>query len=458
MKILFICVFFVFFRRISSCSLIVDHLEPSNILRRSYEKDLWNITGELRFCPSFLHVRNLSIINPRLKRLNILNVSFYIETNQLEINLLSRYVGISPLTIEFYFEKQNQKQNYSVKNATDEQRICLTSEFDDEDFFQRCSMIKNHSEFFRYSRTIDVAIKRRQTIIDTLFMSVIIVLVMAGTLCIGCGLEIEQIFENFRRPIPLLVGLFSQIIFLPLLSFGMTKIFRFDKAASLGLISTASSPGGASSNIYTALLAGDIDLSVTMTFFSTVLAFGTFPFWIWVLGRDHIDFHSIEFPWWNMLLSFITLFLPAFFGIFLRRYRPVLAHRIGRFLNPIAIGYLVFLLTFGVYINMFIFYNIDYKSIMSCCFLPWFGFIGGAVFSLLIVRDRKKTIAICIETGIQNTAVSIFFLRLTFPQPEADLALAHPILVSMAIPIPFLVLFIWKSFCSKKKKKLNSSI
>jgi len=82
---------------------------------------------------------------------------------------------------------------------------------------------------------------------------------------------------------------------------------------------------------------------------------------------------------------------------------------------------------------------------MACCFLPWFGFIGGAIISLIGVRDKKKTIAICIETGIQNTAVAIFFLRLTFDQPESDVALANPILVSMATPIPFLVLVLTRS-------------
>ncbi len=104
---------------------------------------------------------------------------------------------------------------------------------------------------------------------------------------------------------------------------------------------------------------------------------------------------------------------------------------------------------------MYIFYIIDFKAIMACCFLPWFGFVGGAIVSLIGIRDRKKTIAICIETGVQNTAVAIFFLRLTFPQPESDVALANPILVSMAIPIPFLVLFLTRSimkrfsFCRK---------
>ncbi len=119
-----------------------------------------------------------------------------------------------------------------------------------------------------------------------------------------------------------------------------------------------------------------------------------------------------------------------------------------------------------VYINMYIFYIIDFKSIMACCFLPWFGFIGGAIISLIGIRDRKKTIAICIETGIQNTAVAMFFLRLTFPQPESDVALANPILVSMAIPIPFLALVITRSImrrftCCHKflpKKKTNKTM
>ena len=179
-------------------------------------------------------------------------------------------------------------------------------------------------------------------------------LVTFGTLCIGCDLELEQMLSNFRRPLPLLIGLACQIIYLPLLSFALSKIFKLGKSTSLGLLSTASSPGrfssyldhsfyilyvgGGSSNIYTALLSGDVDLSVTMTFFSTIVAFGTFPFWIWLLGKDYVSFQQIKFPWLSMFLSLITLFIPAIVGVLLRRYRPVLAYRIGRFLNPVAVG------------------------------------------------------------------------------------------------------------------------
>lgn len=75
-----------------------------------------------------------------------------------------------------------------------------------------------------------------------------------------------------------------------------------------------------------------------MTFLSTVLAFGTFPFWVWLLGRNYADFSKVRFPWWNMLLSLFTLVIPSLTGLLLRRYRPVLAFRISRYLNPIAVG------------------------------------------------------------------------------------------------------------------------
>lgn len=254
------------------------------------------------------------------------------------------------------------------QNITNEQILCSRSTSDRAEILRNCPKLQYKDGFYVLNHTIHVAIKRHQSIIDALFTGVVIVLVTGGTLCIGCGLEIDQLKSNFKRPIPLIIGLFCQIVYLPLLSVAISKIFRSDDPTSLGLLSTASTPGGGSSNIYTALLAGDVDLSVCLTFISTTIAFGTFPFWIWALGKTYVDFSKAKFPWWSMFLSMITLFLPAMTGFLLRRYRPVLAHRIARFLNPIAVGkfealssiqrkssnnsvffsgYLVFILTFG---------------------------------------------------------------------------------------------------------------
>jgi predicted Na+-dependent transporter len=104
-------------------------------------------------------------------------------------------------------------------------------------------MLTYENNYYILSQRITIAIKRHQSIIDVLFTCVVIFLVTIGTLCIGCGLEFEQLINNLKRPMPLLVGLFCQIVYLPCLSWGITKIFRLDNSTSLGLISTASSPG-----------------------------------------------------------------------------------------------------------------------------------------------------------------------------------------------------------------------
>lgn len=96
--------------------------------------------------------------------------------------------------------------------------------------------------------------------------------------------------------------------------------------------------GGASSNFYTAFLVGDVDLSLMMTFLSTSFSFGTFPLWMWLSSKQQVDVGSLKYPWPNMVLSFVTLFLPTIIGTVVRRFRPALAHRIALFLHPIVFG------------------------------------------------------------------------------------------------------------------------
>jgi predicted Na+-dependent transporter len=111
------------------------------------------------------------------------------------------------------------------------------------DILRNCPTLKYENGHYILTQSVNVAIKRHQTIIDVLFTAVVIVLVTSGTLCIGCGLEMEQLVTSFQRPIPLIIGLVCQIIYLPLLSLGISKTFRLDNSTSLGLLSTATSPG-----------------------------------------------------------------------------------------------------------------------------------------------------------------------------------------------------------------------
>ena len=54
----------------------------------------------------------------------------------------------------------------------------------------------------------------------------------------------------------------------------MTQAFGLKGGFGLGLMTMACSPGGGSSNVWTVLLDGDLDLSITMTFLSTLASLG----------------------------------------------------------------------------------------------------------------------------------------------------------------------------------------
>ena len=70
---------------------------------------------------------------------------------------------------------------------------------------------------------------------------------------------------------------------------------------------------------------------------------------------------------------------------------------------------------------------IDWKIGLVGFALPWLGFAFGCLFSKLCRRERKDIIAIAIETGLQNTGMSIFMLWFTLSHPAGDLAAVVPV-------------------------------
>jgi hypothetical protein len=106
MKTLIIIFFISFFKFPihRACNIQFNNLDTLDIIRYVYERDIFNITGQLEYCPSSISIRNISISNPILKRLSILNVSYFIETNHVNITALARLIGFAPLTIQLYFQ------------------------------------------------------------------------------------------------------------------------------------------------------------------------------------------------------------------------------------------------------------------------------------------------------------------------------------------------------------------
>merc|ERR1719436_564121 len=81
---------------------------------------------------------------------------------------------------------------------------------------------------------------------------------------------------------------------------------------------------------------------------------------------------------------------------------------------------------------------IDWRIALVGFSLPWLGFGFGCMFSKLCRQERKDIIAIAIETGIQNTGMSIFMLWHSLDHPAGDLAAVVPVAVATLTPVPLL--------------------
>ena len=77
------------------------------------------------------------------------------------------------------------------------------------------------------------------------------------------------------------------------------------------------SPGGNGSNFWTLLLNGDINLSITMTFVSTIAALGMMPLWIFVLGST-LNEGDLVIPYGQLFISLIALIGPISLGMWIR--------------------------------------------------------------------------------------------------------------------------------------------
>lgn len=85
------------------------------------------------------------------------------------------------------------------------------------------------------------------------------------------------------------------------------------------------SPGGTAANMWTVLLGGNLNLSITLTFLSTLLAAIMMPLWLFTLGLQIFQTNSIKIPYSNILTSLFTLVFCVGIGLLIQRYRPKLA-------------------------------------------------------------------------------------------------------------------------------------
>uniref|UniRef100_A0A8R1DX28 Uncharacterized protein n=1 Tax=Caenorhabditis japonica TaxID=281687 RepID=A0A8R1DX28_CAEJA len=278
------------------------------------------------------------------------------------------------------------------------------------------------------------------------FVLSVVILISLANIMMGCELDIDAVLATLKKPVAPAIGLFAQFIIMPLLSYLIAYAIFVPRglySMALGLFVTGCSPGGGASNFWTLLLDGNINLSVTMTFVSTIFSLIMMPSWLYFLGHPFLQGFSsnavIKVPYAKIASSLISLILPLLIGIAIKKWRPTWAAQARRLMRPFVIFVMIFVVIFGSLTNLYMFRMLTGPAMIGGLALPWCGFMFGCFVALLTKRSPEDVTAIAVETGIQNTGIAILLLKASFGQPDADIGSLLPVIVAAFTPGPLLL-------------------
>ncbi|XP_013416883.1 ileal sodium/bile acid cotransporter [Lingula anatina] len=327
--------------------------------------------------------------------------------------------------------------------------------------YENQSVFENDGESLELPTNSIIEVLREPNPLYTVFLIVLSVVIGINIFGFGLMLDLEVVKEIFKKPIAPIVGFACQYIGMPLIAFAFTQILNLPDALALGLFVGGCCPGGGSSNIWSLLLDGDVNLSMCMTFISTTASIGMMPLWLFTLGMMFTS--TVTIPYGNILVAIVSLLIPGFIGILVKKYAPKVAGVLTKAVRPIAAITVLVVIFLGIYNNLYVFvlFAKDWRYLVGGALVPFTGFVlsCAASFGACLPWYRVKTI-MC-ETAIQNTGIAIVLLGFSLPQPDADLATVMAIAMSLVVPPPLVIILIIRTIylrcCKKNQDKAKDS-
>ncbi|XP_068991916.1 kinase D-interacting substrate of 220 kDa B isoform X5 [Neodiprion pinetum] len=308
------------------------------------------------------------------------------------------------------------------------------------------------------SDALSVIVIREERIIDTLFTVFVAVMVSIMYINFGAAMDWPLCKRTLKRPIGPTIGFVCQFVWMPLLSYGIGLVlFPDDPELRLGMFFAGVSPAGGASNIWTVILGGNLNLSVTMTTISTLAAFGMMPLWIFTLGSTIFNSANLGVPYSRIAMFAVGLVIPLGIGFLIQKKLPRVSRILVRILKPLCSLLIIAIIVFAIITNLYLFQLFSWRIIVAGIGLPWLGYLFGYLLALVLRQPGPDVTAISVETGVQNTGISIFLLRFSLPQPAADLTTIAPVSVAIMTPIPLTILWIVKLIMDRRKKSIAAS-
>ncbi len=237
-------------------------------------------------------------------------------------------------------------------------------------------------------------------------------LVMFG---IALDISIQDFKALLKNPKPILVGVFSQFILLPAVTFVLIYWLEPLPSFALGMFMVAACPGGNISNFISHLAKGNTALSISLTAIATVMAIFMTPLNLQFWGSLYAPTERILLevaisPLKMIKLVALLLGIPLVLGMWVKHLKPQLAKKLSKLLKVLSLVFFVALIFIALFNNSAVF--LEYVALVFFLVLAHnlLAFFTGFSLARLFKLSNADTRSITIETGIQNSGLGLLLI------------------------------------------------
>ena len=240
-------------------------------------------------------------------------------------------------------------------------------------------------------------------------LNITLAIIMFG---VALGITIDDFKRLFKNPKIVLAGVLAQFLLFPLITFILVSTINPYPSIALGMIMVAACPGGNISNFMSQLAGGNAALSVSLTAFATLVAVVMTPinlqFWGNLYEPTAQILRTIELdPFTLVKLVTLILGIPLVLGMTTKKYFPLMALKISRFLRPTSMLIFLIFIIVAFSQNLDIFMKHIHYVLAIVIFHNLIGYFGGFYFAKALKLSFKDQKTMALETGIQNSGLGL---------------------------------------------------
>ena len=243
-------------------------------------------------------------------------------------------------------------------------------------------------------------------------LNIALAIVMFG---VALGITIDDFKSLVKQPKLVLVGILSQFILLPLITYGFIILIKPQPSIALGMMLVAACPGGNISNFMTHLAKGNTALSISLTAFATFVAVFMTPF--------NFQFYASLYqptatllkdvalnPFELVQLVILILGIPLVIGMVVRYRFENTAIQLSKILKPLSIIVFAAIVVIAFSKNIDVFNAYIHHVLLLGISHNIMAILLGLTIAKLFKLSFKNQKTIAIETGIQNSGLGLLLI------------------------------------------------